>query len=34
MLYPEAGEPTSLTQGPVPKPLGSGTGRHRRPQVP
>ncbi|MEH0556077.1 DUF6087 family protein [Streptomyces sp. B21-101] len=32
ILYPETGQipPT----GPVPKPLGSGTGKHRKPQAP
>ncbi|MER5515921.1 DUF6087 family protein [Streptomyces sp. NPDC002763] len=29
VLYPEASEPVST--GPVPKPLGSGTGKHRKP---
>jgi hypothetical protein len=32
ILYPEADEPSP--PGPVPKPLGSGTGRHRKPQAP
>ncbi|MEW2303813.1 DUF6087 family protein [Streptomyces sp. NPDC006655] len=32
LLHPEVNEPT-LT-GPVPKPLGSGTGKHRKPQSP
>ncbi|WP_089105190.1 DUF6087 family protein [Streptomyces hyaluromycini] len=32
ILYPEADEPTPT--GPVSKPLGSGTGRHRKPQSP
>ncbi|MFE1315031.1 DUF6087 family protein [Streptomyces sp. NPDC058755] len=30
VLYPEASEPPPA--GPVPKPLGSGTGRHRKPR--
>ncbi|MFF4040516.1 DUF6087 family protein [Streptomyces sp. NPDC001816] len=30
VLYPEAGEPPPA--GPVPKPLGSGTGKHRKPR--
>ncbi|MGW4907938.1 hypothetical protein [Streptomyces sp. NPDC004270] len=29
VLYPEDSEPVST--GPVPKPLGSGTGKHRKP---
>jgi hypothetical protein len=32
ILYPEANEPSP--PGPVPKPLGSGTGKHRKPQAP
>ncbi|MBZ9638197.1 DUF6087 family protein [Streptomyces sp. PSKA30] len=32
ILYPEASEPP--TPGPAPKPLGSGTGKHRKPQAP
>jgi hypothetical protein len=32
ILYPEAA-PLSPS-GPVPKPLGSGTGKHRKPQAP
>ncbi|MEU3085706.1 DUF6087 family protein [Streptomyces massasporeus] len=32
ILYPEANEPSR--PGPVPKPLGSGTGKHREPQAP
>ncbi|GGU41142.1 hypothetical protein GCM10010211_00120 [Streptomyces albospinus] len=32
ILYPEAQEPP--TPGPAPKPLGSGTGKHRKPQAP
>ncbi|MDX3114953.1 MULTISPECIES: DUF6087 family protein [Streptomyces] len=32
ILYPESNEPSPL-QGPVPKPLGSGTGKHRKPQA-
>jgi hypothetical protein len=32
ILYPEISEPS--TPGPVPKPLGSGTGKHRRPREP
>jgi hypothetical protein len=31
-LFPEAGEPP--LPGPVPKPLGSGTGKHRKPRAP
>ncbi|MEU9407471.1 DUF6087 family protein [Streptomyces sp. NPDC048281] len=31
LLHPEVNEPT-LT-GPLPKPLGSGTGKHRKPSV-
>jgi len=30
VLYPEANKPSP--PGPVPKPLGSGTGKHRKPQ--
>ncbi|MFF5014007.1 DUF6087 family protein [Streptomyces sp. NPDC001165] len=30
VLYPEASEPPPA--GPVPKPLGSGTGKHRKPR--
>ncbi|MGW0945053.1 DUF6087 family protein [Streptomyces sp. NPDC002623] len=32
VLYPQAIEPP--TPGPLPKPLGSGTGKHRKPQAP
>ncbi|MEV6834637.1 DUF6087 family protein [Streptomyces sp. NPDC051133] len=32
ILYPETDEPSP--PGPVPKPLGSGTGKHRKPQAP
>ena len=32
ILYPEAGKPSP--SGPVPKPLGSGTGKHRKLQAP
>lgn len=31
VLYPETGEPSPPTPGPVPKPLGSATGKHRKP---
>ncbi|MCK8435700.1 hypothetical protein G3I77_22595 [Streptomyces sp. D2-8] len=34
VLYPEAGEPSNPSCGPVPKPLGSGTGKHRKPPAP
>lgn len=32
ILYPQPDEPSP--PGPVPKPLGSGTGKHRKPQLP
>jgi hypothetical protein len=32
ILYPEANDPSP--SGPVSKPLGSGTGKHRKPQAP
>lgn len=32
ILYPEADEPSPT--GPVPKSLGSGNGKHRKPQAP
>ncbi|EFL34023.1 conserved hypothetical protein [Streptomyces viridochromogenes DSM 40736] len=32
ILYPEANEPSSLR--PMAKPLGSGSGKHRKPQAP
>ncbi|BCL22194.1 DUF6087 family protein [Streptomyces tuirus] len=32
VLYPEAGKPAP--SGPVPKPLGPGTGKHRKPRAP
>ncbi|MBT3149823.1 hypothetical protein HTV45_02655 [Streptomyces sp. CHD11] len=32
ILYPEANKPSP--SGPVSKPLGSGTGKHRKPQAP
>ncbi|MFE6287950.1 DUF6087 family protein [Streptomyces sp. NPDC057877] len=32
ILYPEANKPSPA--GPVPKPLGSGTGKHRKHQAP
>jgi hypothetical protein len=34
ILFPEANEPAAPASGPVPKLLGSGTGRHRKPQAP
>ncbi|UIX31735.1 DUF6087 family protein [Streptomyces sp. GQFP] len=34
LLYPESGEPPTSTPGRERKPLGSGTGRHRKPQAP
>jgi hypothetical protein len=34
ILYPEAARDPEPPQGLVPKPLGSGTGRHRKPQTP
>ncbi|WP_138896534.1 DUF6087 family protein [Streptomyces chryseus] len=34
ILYPEANKPPARAPGPAPKPLGSGTGKHRRPQAP
>ncbi|WP_328550181.1 DUF6087 family protein [Streptomyces sp. NBC_00366] len=34
VLYPEARQSSNPLIGPVPKPLGSGTGKHRKPPSP
>lgn len=34
ILYPEASRPPAPAPAPARKPLGAGTGRHRRPQGP
>jgi hypothetical protein len=34
ILYPQAGEPPAAVPEPARKPLGAGTGRHRKPQAP
>ncbi|MFF3327680.1 DUF6087 family protein [Streptomyces sp. NPDC002889] len=34
ILYPEAAEDRAAPRGPVPKPLGRGTGKHRKPPAP
>ena len=34
ILYPQSSEPSASVQVPAGKPLGAGTGRHRKPQAP
>ena len=34
ILYPQADEPPASMPAPACKPLGAGTGRHRKPQAP
>ena len=34
ILHPQASEPPASVQAPTPKPLGAGTGRHRKPRAP